>query len=1073
MRRLLVAALAALLVVGALSSCAPIVRQSDNGDWAYARQLFPILYGRKARGHEELKVIVDMIALVGRDATVRGMMDLPEFADHWTELLLNHMRASKESAGADSQSQQSCFPAALQPAGQAPELARWIRDHAPDAGAAQCGGSPCGSFMMSDVLRSAVLLDDLSPAYRAYLFAMQNRPISGNQVSESNQRSSIYKRFESVFLHRRNECLACHNSAASVTGPSSFWNRSHPVPVFLEQSVFGADSGRVDEAELRAPFRVSGVNGGGTSPWGLGSCGSFARPATDDTELTGAQIGFMTKAFGKRGSVFDIEGELHRGVDGLRDGLGRCSGPIVPAPTAACTACTSFTEPALSAAQIAARDAVRAAFESPNGQPGDSCFGCHGIAPNGMGQLRMTATDFAQKLVRVASTTTPPAVRVLPGCADGSEAGCGGQGSALIERITTTNASRHMPPGGTLSAAQITTVRNWIRGLPTGAGCSSCMPSGLACGDILNHHFVAGHEGFAYMTAASVVDAVWTEVMGYPLTIDNYFPRNEGQKSLLWNLTEYHFVDEHWSLKELLTTVLSYRYFNRKPPVAGDGPSAYELPQFFNPWAEGDPRVPPIAQPGWATGSTTPPVAAPGYDPNLEANRPRHYDPMTDAVHRHGTRSLLRSAGLALGWGSPQRYPGSAYPTRELSLAMGEYLNDVQPGFRGTNFSSLLNWESVHGRCARPSSLATDWVDRLLGAVTPFDTANPSAPAQVEDVARAVKDWLVNYSDFDGTTPVGLSSGERAFIAGLYGVPDLTARASTLPDLADKTRRYCGVLLQSPQFMLAGLEPPAGSAPPARPRLRACNDATCSYLDVCAGYASAVGRHAGMRLMCLSDGVTPAPDIRDRWDHERWLKPIELICALTPCEIVPRPRGCELGQACKLPPRCDPRIDGCGGPLPPIELAKQLGTDKVLTMRLSDPRVAALLAGPDAELLRDGRAMPRGTPPAAGDWIRFKPGARVQLGERSQVLGAAGKPALRDDAQGDKRDDALYVAIVAPRDPISARVSVPRVAPSLDEIRSIQNNPARRHGSAGAPLDANDLRFDPRQLEERMRGERR
>jgi hypothetical protein len=48
---------------------------------------------------------------------------------------------------------------------------------------------------------------------------MQDKPIDGNQTPESNKRSSIFKRFETVYLHRRNECLTCHNAFASTTGP--------------------------------------------------------------------------------------------------------------------------------------------------------------------------------------------------------------------------------------------------------------------------------------------------------------------------------------------------------------------------------------------------------------------------------------------------------------------------------------------------------------------------------------------------------------------------------------------------------------------------------------------------------------------------------------------------------------------------------------------------------------------------------------------------------------------------------------------------------------------------------------
>src|SRR5690606_36271224 len=42
----------------------------------------------------------------------------------------------------------------------------------------------------------------------------------------------------------------------------------------------------------------------------------------------------------------------------------------------------------------------------------------------------------------------------------------------------------------------------------------------------------------AYMVAAAMVEAVWREVIGTPLTIANYFPRNRESRDLLHELTD-------------------------------------------------------------------------------------------------------------------------------------------------------------------------------------------------------------------------------------------------------------------------------------------------------------------------------------------------------------------------------------------------------------------------------------------------------------------------------------------------------------------------------------------------------
>ena len=69
---------------------------------------------------------------------------------------------------------------------------------------------------------------------------------------------------------------------------------------------------------------------------------------------------------------------------------------------------------------------------------------------------------------------------------------------------------------------------------------------------------VEGPEAFAWMLSRRIANRVWREVMGYPLTVVHYFPRNEAQFALLTGLTEL-LVAEQWSLKRLLATVLTHR----------------------------------------------------------------------------------------------------------------------------------------------------------------------------------------------------------------------------------------------------------------------------------------------------------------------------------------------------------------------------------------------------------------------------------------------------------------------------------------------------------------------------------
>ena len=67
-----------------------------------------------------------------------------------------------------------------------------------------------------------------------------------------------------------------------------------------------------------------------------------------------------------------------------------------------------------------------------------------------------------------------------------------------------------------------------------------------------------------------IVENVWRDVVGTPLTIANYFPRNQASRDELQYLTD-RFVRSHFSLKQVITDVVVSRWFNQKPPSSGCG----------------------------------------------------------------------------------------------------------------------------------------------------------------------------------------------------------------------------------------------------------------------------------------------------------------------------------------------------------------------------------------------------------------------------------------------------------------------------------------------------------------------
>jgi hypothetical protein len=115
----------------------------------------------------------------------------------------------------------------------------------------------------------------------------------------------------------------------------------------------------------------------------------------------------------------------------------------------------------------------------------------------------------------------------------------------------------------------------------------------------------------------------------------------------------------------------------------------------------------------------------------------------------------------------------------------------------------------------------TDWIDAAEMAIRDHNKGNPGNPVTVADAAAMVKDWLLA----DGR----MSADERALIAQLIGLGENEA-VTLSPALNDRLRDYCGVLLESAQFKLAGV---VAEGAGIVPKLRVCNARPCSYRELC------------------------------------------------------------------------------------------------------------------------------------------------------------------------------------------------------------------------------------------------
>ena len=310
----------------------------------------------------------------------------------------------------------------------------------------------------------------------------------------------------------------------------------------------------------------------------------------------------------------------------------------------------------------------------------------------------------------------------------------------------------------------------------------------------------------AYMVATSIVESVWREVVGTPLTIANYFPRNQAARDQLRALTD-GFIASNYSLDHLLVAIVDSDFFSRQAPDAACSAAPYSYPAVFDPWVVSD------------------------ADPTRHGNGPG------DAVAPLSARTLLSAAYAALDWPAPatESFPideescapldcqdlnascqfgnvccityqvkceGQGDPSlleeMPFQRAIGAFLKLGERGFRGLDFQARLAWEDRFGVCAKPASvLGDDFLDRAV-------TAGRAAPgATVADVVAVVKDRLTGESAIEPTA-------EAPALAAVLGIA-LTTPAANLDVTA--VRRLCGVLLSSPQFVLSGIAGRGGPAP--------------------------------------------------------------------------------------------------------------------------------------------------------------------------------------------------------------------------------------------------------------------
>jgi len=361
---------------------------------------------------------------------------------------------------------------------------------------------------------------------------------------------------------------------------------------------------------------------------------------------------------------------------------------------------------------------------------------------------------------------------------------------------------------------------------------------------------VSGPQGAAYLFAMNFANRMWTEAMGFPLTVANNFPRNEAQRDTLHGLTEA-FIADGFSLRSLVATVAAHEYFNQAAPAECSASTLYHLPAIFEPFSKSS------------------------ADPAARGNG------VGDSVHRRGAWPLLDSISQSMWWNKPDTFGednfgaagGLTYEVPEFNCGgdtpmipcvaepadaqllrdMGAFLSDSESGFEGIDMVALLRLErefgqgndpGLSGECTGPLGEAcagSDWIEQLVAVAM----ATPGA--LMYDVASAVKDRII-------TEPAIDDGAEQTALEALTGVSLDATVAATGADAAETAaRRIAGMLFNTPQFMLEGIAA-ADQDPAADPVLVVPGTDTESLCQVLAPMVLGNGG-----FTCSATGVVVAP----------------------------------------------------------------------------------------------------------------------------------------------------------------------------------------------------------------------
>lgn len=305
---------------------APLLTGARAGPVAFAHQVVPTLLGRRVTNGLELSALRVVVEQAGEQGLAEALFNAPDYVDYWTRLLVDRLKASRETAGARLAQPAKCYQTSVHDDATLAAYARHIADRG--KGPFDPLPSPIKTlaFTPADAIRGAVLIDDLRVMQRAYLFPMLMYEVRSDYAAGSRSRDAGEALLD-VYLGRDPECLECHSSSFSQTDEWSGVDRHHPLPVDLEASLLSTTTsgtwmygGQVGDPELQA---LDGIFDrglfGAEVPWGFDAdcVDNLGRAGFE--KVAGGGAGADTAPFGlsAAGNVVDLEAALAAGLDKL------------------------------------------------------------------------------------------------------------------------------------------------------------------------------------------------------------------------------------------------------------------------------------------------------------------------------------------------------------------------------------------------------------------------------------------------------------------------------------------------------------------------------------------------------------------------------------------------------------------------------------------------------------------------------------------------------------------------------------------------------------------------------------